>query len=421
MATLQQIQNELTKNSTVLRHAGFGLVYTGSDRKIHTILPNENTGLMDLDGLNIGGGTTVNPGNPDTGESDEDNYYAGSLANGEITDRDILWNGTSDPDKATVATLVKDPGSKFNMIGEGVMITAHLRKTIMTAGVKGAVSYMPIAYDPTNIAKSGYYISTSSYPAYVLASHFLIGKKLNIPFNGIGEHINGKNVKAPMLHLTFNEDKTLTIENETGYDNDGNAAGATGVNYDVIVDAISTYSTQTAVSQLPTTINLFVGQSSGEIMLSGISDYFENGMDGIEITFDDWMTGIGVSGLSLLMPIKCKQFNIPDKIRISKDELINGYKLDLSRMYNLNATYQDTSVNHNLTDEVAHRMTYYESDHKETFNSTAYFVDFKTAYIEIEKGAINVVSALNVSPGSYDVNGTHPFSLRIDKVVPYKE
>lgn len=406
--TREQI-NELTKVAEWVKHTAIGYVYIDSAGKIQTNYPDPNTHLLDFTNFRSGGGAVVDPGNPGTGQSDEDNYYAGSLANGEITDRDLLWQGPSDPDKATTATLVKDPGSKFNMIGEGVMVTAHLRKTIMTNGTKGAVSTIPMLYDPTNTARAGYYVTTSSYPAYVLASHFVVGKKLNVPFNGIGEHVNGKNVKAPMLHLTFNEDKTLTIETETGVDNDGNSAGATGANYDIIVDSISTYSTQTAVSQLPTTINLFAGMGNGQLVLSGSTDYFENVMDGIEITFDQYITETNSFRATRSV------LGLPDSIRIPKDMLINGFKYSISDKYDLNKNIGNKiRVSHNQS-----------SGGWDSLDSAPikYIYDPGNIYIEIDKGSINAVSNIKISlygPDPKTTQTTESFNLNIDKITPYR-
>lgn len=329
MATLQQIKNELTKNSTILRHAVFGADYIGSDGKVHNIDPDEITGRLHLSGI-TGGGTVVNPDNPDTGQSDGDNYRAGSLEDGEITDTNLLWQGPSDATRAVDATMIKDVGAKFNMVGDGIMITAHIVKTIMTKGVKGAVSILPIVYSAKNTPEAGYYVSTSSYPAFVLASHFVVGTKLNVPFNGIGEDLKGKNIKSPMVHLTFHADKTLTIENETGYNNDGDTAGATGVNYDVVVDLISTYSSQYKVTQLPAGISVFNGDASGTVALSAVNDFFTN-VPGLYIELDD---NIDISQPSPFNTLnyygKLEDFGLPSYVSIPKEQLINGMSSSLS-------------------------------------------------------------------------------------------
>lgn len=419
MVTLTKEQiNELTKVAEWVKHTPIGYVTQDSAGKIKTTYTNRNTHLWDLTGLssNNGGGTIGNPDNPDNpGQSDEDNYYAGSLANGEITDRDLLWAGPSNPTKATSATLVKDPGSKFNMIGEGVQISAHLLKTVMTNGVKASIStVLPIAYDPTNTAKAGYYVSTSSYPAYVLASHFVVGKRLTVPFNGIGEHINGKNVKAPAIHLTFNDDKTITIENETGYDNDGNSAGATGANYDVVVDMISTYSTQTAVSQLPTSINLFVGSASGKVVLSGASDYFENVMDGIEVTVDDYAYYQNYERIALA------DINMPTVFRIPKDRLVNGFKFDLVSGNDVASKFYENSNKSNIwigRPIAGGRWM----DHGTTgpFRSATATIEVGKSYLDIESNFGVYVQGESESMSA--TNFLTPFSMRINKVVPFKQ
>lgn len=313
-------ENELTKVARIAAHAAQGVTIKDADGKQQNILPSGDKNMIDLSGISFGGNTGGDTGggdNPDHPSAGAD-YYAGSLADGEITERELLWQGESDPTTTTNATLLKDVGAKFNSGGEGAFILVHLLKTVMTAGVKGATSEVKLNYDVNNVAKDGYYTTTSCYPIYIHAADLATHQELIVPLNGIGENLSGINVKAPELHIKYNDDKTIDITSVTGYDNDGAESGATGANYDVVSDLITTFSTQNAVAQLPASINLFTGSATGNITLAGATDYFENVMDGIELTFDDY---IHESGKSDRSRIAISKLGLEKTIRLPKEIL----------------------------------------------------------------------------------------------------
>lgn len=281
-------ENALTKVARIAAGSAMGATYKDKDGKQQVIKPTGDANYLDLSGVinnsgssSDGGGT--NPDHPSAGAD----YYAGSLADGEITERELLWQGESDPANTTNVTLLKDVGAKFNSGGEGAFILVHLLKTVMTAGVKGATSEVKLNYDVNNVAKDGYFTTTSPYPIYIHASDLATHHELIVPLNGIGENLGGKNFKAPELHITYKDDKTIDITSVTGYDNDGVDAGATGANYDAIVEVIGTFSTQTAVEQLPASINLFSGSAVGDILLAGPSTNYDNVQDGLLITLSN--------------------------------------------------------------------------------------------------------------------------------------
>jgi len=281
------------------------------------------------DGGDTGGGT--DPDHPSAGAD----YYAGSLADGEITERYLLYQrdeSVAEQTGSQTVTLLRDVGTKFNMAGDGATFLIHLQRTAMTKGAKGAVTDIELNYDPNNVAKEGYFTTTSPYPIYIKASDLGTKKMLSIPINGIGESLSGKNVKAPQLNVTFNDDGTMTFESVTGYDNDGDSAGATGANYEVVVDAIATFSVQPAVAQIPHSVHLFSGSANHEIALAGSSDFLENLMDGIEIYLGQYFiyTWTNASGIQT-SEVSRSIFDIPSPIKIDKSHLIIGYKLKINR------------------------------------------------------------------------------------------
>lgn len=261
-------------------------------------------------------------------------YYAGSLANGEITERNLLWQGHTDPTKSEVLTLVRDVGSKFNMSGDGATFLIHILKTVLDKGIKGETSNLELNYNlKNNDVNEGFYTTVSVYPIYIKATDFVVGKRLSVPINGIGENLSGKNVKSPVLFITFNADKTLTIESETGYDNDGVSTGATGANYDVVVDTISTFSVQDAVAQLPAGVQLFSGLVDNIVDLTALNDFFVNVPNGIQIEMDpiayETLTpdfsavgGSSLGGIGMAL----EDLRIVNPIKIPKDKLIKDYK-----------------------------------------------------------------------------------------------
>jgi len=330
------VENAITKVARIAAHAAQGVVYKDSAGKEQTILPTGDKNMIDISGLSIGsntGGDTGGGDNPDHPSAGAD-YYAGSLADGEITERYLLYQRDEsveeDPTTPKTVTLLRDVGTKFNMAGDGATLLLHLQKTLMTDGAKGAVSDVELNYDTNNVAKKGYFTTTSVYPVYIKSTDLATTNELDIPINGIGENISGKNFLAPHLKIKFNGDGTMTYYSATGYDNDGNTAGATGANYDVVVDAIATFSVQTAVAQLPASVYFFNGSTDSDATLSGASDFYENAMDGLELNLESaYSTNMHIfSSANDFFDFSLSDIGLSNPIHISKDKLIIGLTLN---------------------------------------------------------------------------------------------
>ncbi|PMD71512.1 hypothetical protein [Companilactobacillus nuruki] len=367
---------------------------------------------------NNGGNTDPdNPGHPTFG----DNYYAGSLADGEITERNLEWSGIDDPTKDTIVTFNDDPGLKPFGQYTGLTILGHIQKTVMTAGTKGAVSTLDLNYDPSNTPKDGYFTTTASYPNYVKSEGLVVGKSLSIPINGVGENLNGDNIKSPEIQLAYNTDKTLTIKHIQGYVNDGNTSGATGANYDYIVDIIATFSVQSAVAQLPPSVNLFAGSASGDIVLAGLTKGFDNSMDGLQVTTDNYATGpytLGLPGNGFGYRFDLAPFDI-SKITIPKEELIigNRYKLDIK-----NVTTElslETKIESNRDTWVSSKEDVYKG------SMSYYLSKIDDAYVDIKENSV-IDLTISFSLTSKDAKGnnsggTYPgFTVKTTKVTTYK-
>jgi len=319
-------ENALTKVAGIAIRAAMQAKVKDSDGNDKFINPTGPKNTLDFTGVTFGGDGNSGGGTTNTQSAGAD-YYAGSLADGEISQRKLEWSGTDNLSGTTV-TFNDDPGTKFNGLFEGITIYGHMQKVAITKGVIGSTVNMRINYDKQNNVKAGYFTTMAPYPIYVKAESLAVGKKLEIPIAGIGEGLSGKNVKATKLYLTFNANKTMTIGHDMGYDNDGDSAGATGANYQFIVDTIASFSTQKAVSQLPTAINLFSGSARGTIPLAGLTEYFENSMDGIYVYFDDLITNYQ-AGSSSNGTFRVDGIGQPGGIIIKKEDLIVGNKIPI--------------------------------------------------------------------------------------------
>lgn len=339
-------ENALTKVARIAAGSAMGAILKDKDGNDKIVKPDGDANYLDLRDIVAGGSGTGggdNPENPDNPSAGAD-YYAGSLADGEITERNLEWSGTDDPTKNLTVTFKDDPGS--NPFGQysGLTILGHIQKTVMTSGTKGAVSNLELNYDPSNATKDGYFTTTSPYPIYISQSDIASGQELDVPINGIGEGLEGDNTKPAMIHLKYNSDKTLTITHEEGYQNDGNSAGATGANYSFVTEVIATFSVQSAVAQLPPSVNLFSGSSSGNLALAGISKYYENSMSGIELTLDDFLHG-SIQGMGNFY-INLATANIPKTIRIDKAHLIIGLSSTVAQNVKMKTSLKMLGENH---------------------------------------------------------------------------
>jgi len=176
----------------------------------------------------------------------------------------------------------------------------------------------------------------------------------------------------------------MTFESVTGYDNDGDSAGATGANYDVVVDVIATFSVQSAVAQLPPSINLFTGSAIHEIVLSGATDFFENTMNGIKVTLNDhFQTSDDASSYGYSID----SFGISKEVKVPKELLIIGYK------YKINSK----------------RLVGYQKTLKKSYGVWADKIDNnnigatlpdKDYYFVVEKGVINSDTGITIQLGS---------------------
>lgn len=403
-----EFKNDLGLVGKIAAHSVMSGKYKDKDGNIKEILPVGPGNSLDFDQFreDIGafgggsGGTDIDKEHPSAGA----NYYAGSLADGEITERNLEWSGTDDPTKDLTVTFKDDPGS--NPFGQysGLTILGHIQKTVMTSGTKGAVSNLELNYDPSNVAKDGYFTTTSPYPIYISQSDIASGQELDVPINGIGEGLEGDNTKPAMIHLKYNSDKTMTISHEEGYVNDGNSAGATGVKYSFVVEVISTFSTQRAVAQLPPSVVLFSGNANGMITLSGTDNYYSNTMNGLEITMNTETTGGNV---------KYTAIGLPSVFKVPKEELVIGNKFYIpttGMMEVADKLYDPTLMSQHYTPiaEVVGSHHYQR-----------YFRGIKNGYFEIGTNSITFNMIITLGYNVLNSWSDEEFKVEISRVTPY--
>ena len=413
------VENAITKVARIAAHAAQGLVYKDSAGKEQTILPTGDKNMIDISGLSISngsGGDTGGGDNPDHPSAGAD-YYAGSLADGEITERYLLYQRdesvAEEPTTSKTVTLLRDVGTKFNMAGDGATFLLHLQKTVMTAGAKGDVSDIELNYDTSNAVKEGYFTTTSVYPVYIKSADLATTNELDIPINGIGENLQeGKNFLAPHLKVKFNGDGTMTYYSVTGYDNDGNSAGVTGANYDVVVDVIATFSTQKAVAQLPSSINFFTGQAVGQIALAGTSDYYENSMDGLELAFDEYSYQYrDLSANTLTGKVLSSDLGMKRIIKIPKEKLIIGYKFSIP--FN---SWPSTTASINWWDKTNDGWS--NSGHSTPQTANVAGPSQSTVIVNKDSIVVDYTRSLKMIFGSKIVN--YEYYDQVDKITPYK-
>ena len=416
-------ENELSKVARVANHAAQGYSYLDKNDQVKIVRPTGPQRILDMTKIlasggsdNTGGGD--NPDHPDAGVD----YYAGSLADGEITGRDLLAQVTTDdPTISNKITFVQNVGAKVNMVGDGITIIGHVQKQVNTKGVLGDISPLNLNYDPANVVKEGYFTTTSPYPIYIKQSDIIVGKKLEVPINGIGEGLSGKNVAPTKLYLTFNDDNTVLIEHEMGYDNDGDSTGASGANYQFIIEAIATFSTQAAVAQLPASVNAFSGSTFNKATTSGITDYFENAMDGITVYFDSYIYS-NINVITAGYRYDASGVTSNRSVRIPLDYLINGYQFDASSL-------ADATIAKNDSSKSIPTYMYSSGSYSQYFSRKYYYRGLSNSTLTVGKASItdnvkvdiesytNSASSIN---GKASWNSEQPSYWAITRIAPYK-
>lgn len=353
--------NKATQIAEMVGQLPIGLKNVDKEGNITPILPGDD-GLISVGDFMGGSVVDEDKDHPSAGID----YYAGSLEKGEITDRHIASQIPTNPTLKTNVDFLFDVGTTMNRVGTGLQFMVYLQRTTITKGVIGTVTKVPFNYDPKNVSKTGYYTTVAPVPMYTRAESYKVGETNTVTLEGIGEDFGLAKHKAPGLSLTFNSDKTMDVEPIQGYDNDGADGGVTGYTYDPVIEIIASYNIQTAVTQLPSGINIFSGDAGGEIALIAVNDYFTN-IPGIKIDLDGtlYLSGTvkeshSIHTSSFNSSISLSLLNIPSTIFVNKENLINGLGIEIGpiistifktinsttgvTLYNARATLKDSKA-----------------------------------------------------------------------------
>ncbi|WP_334328455.1 hypothetical protein [Companilactobacillus sp. HBUAS59699] len=412
-----EFKNDLDLAAYVAAHSVLSGTYKDLDGNVKVMLPSGAGSALDFDQFRKDTNPSITDTNPPVGAD----IYPGSLAKGEITERYLLSDIITDPSKVTNLVFQRDVGSKMNMVGDGLQFLVYIQKTVITKGVKGAISRLEINYDPKNVAKNGYYTTTSPVPMYIKGTSFKVDVPVEVPLDGVGENLGLANIKAPSITYTFKSDKSMDVESTQGYANDGVSDGITGVTYDVICEVVSTYSTQEAVTQLPDTVNLFNGSATGEIALAGATDYFENVMDGIEVTLDDYLYGLNET-----TRISIDQLGISKVIRIPKNYLIPVNKFKINTKYielvKTNVNYKVVGVNGGNPKQLNYQEKTNSGSYTDKSGWQYYPSSNISALVKMSQGNIDVdiSKGISILASGIWLNRVDTYYSKVIKITPYK-
>lgn len=273
---------------------------------------------------NTGGSTGGNTG----GNSDHPNvgadYYPGSVYDGTVSGRTLLYSGVTSTTDKTNIVLPESVGTGLRLLGDGIQYRVSMDKTLITRGVKGDTTNIPLVYDVKDQKMAGSYVTVSPLPVSNRKNDLISGSELVTPFNGIGEGDGSAEIKAPEIHVQYDsKTNSINVWGVQGYALDNLSDTKTGTLYDVKITLMNSFYVQNPVAQLPADMNLFTGDIDGEVDLTGVPGNFDNVGDGIEVEIEPYLyfvdpnlQGNPESRASII------PFNLPNKIEISKEDLI---------------------------------------------------------------------------------------------------
>lgn len=395
--------NKLTEVAGLVAQAVMGAKVKDKDGNAKTVKPTGDDNLLDLTDIGaFGGGSGTSGGdNPNTNGI---NYIPGLLDDGTLTGRKVEWTGTTSASTVTTAKFSDDLGTTLNLAGDGLQFVPYMNKTLITRGVAGNNSLVPIQYDKDNKANSGNFVTTQYLPISINKKDLITGNDLVVIFDGIGENDkSATELKSPELHIKYNSgNNSVDISQVSGYAYDNLTDTKTGERYDLGISMINTFYTQKPVAQFPSTVQLFSGSASGSILLSGIDDYYSNVQNGIEVTFDSQMTAIGNS----LVHASYSTLGLAASFRIPKEALIIGSKY-----------YFDITGNAVLAKDDKSNLS--QSSYFTNKTGKKYLRSLDNMFVDINSGQISINLVIEVSGDLSTGWSPAKYAVNVVKVTPY--
>src|SRR5699024_10607637 len=134
-------ENALTKVARIAAGSAMGAILKDKDGNDKIVKPDGDANYLDLRDIVAGGSGTGGGDNPNTNGI---NYIPGLLDDGTLTGRKVEWTGTTSASTVTTAKFSDDLGTTLNLAGDGLQFVPYMNKTLITRGVAGNSSLVPI-------------------------------------------------------------------------------------------------------------------------------------------------------------------------------------------------------------------------------------------------------------------------------------
>jgi len=411
---MEQQTNDLTDLTDVVVRQPMGGKYKDKYGKYQDIPIDPTDFKMDLSGISTGsssGGNTGGGTDTDHPTSGAD-YYPGSVYDGTISGRTLLYSGiTSTTDKTNIV-FPESVGAGLRLLGDGIQLRLKLLKTLVTRGVVDTSSTeISLVYDILDKQIKGTFVTVAPLPASIKKEDILSGNELVIPLDGVGEGEQSAEIKSPELHLQYDsKTNSINIWNVQGYALDNLTDTKTGTLYDVQATLINNFYVQDVVAQLPTDVSLFSGDINGEVDLSGTNTYFDNIGEALKITVEPYLFMPDPSRQnSTTSRLAISQFGLPKEFVINKDDLILN-----------NSIHINGSVPAQLT-VVSRDIWLGDSNGWHGNNMGKTTISVKNQSVLVTNGKVNVTLVLNLSWTSGSTHETADAYMKVTSVQTNKD
>lgn len=397
--------NKLTEVAGLVAQAVMGAKVKDKDGNAKTVKPTGDDNLLDLTDIGaFGGGSGTGGG--DNPNNNGANYIPGLLSDGSLTGRKLEWQGSTSASETTTVKFTDDLGTSLNLAGDGLQFVPYMNKTLVTRGVTGASSKIPLIYSEDNTPVKGSFVTTQYLPISINRKDLVDGSEIVLIFDGIGEDdSSATELKSPEIHIKFNTgDNSIDISQVSGYAYDNLTDTKTGEEYSLGISSINTFYTQKPVAQLPPSVVLFSGNANGTIKLSGPDNYYSNVMNGLAITMNDKTTGGSVRYTAI---------GLPSTFKVPKEELIigNKYYIPTTGMMEVaDKLYYPAAMSQHYT-PVAENLG--------SHNYQRYFRGIKNGYFEIGTNSITFNMIITLGDNVQDKWSDEDFKVEISRVTPY--
>lgn len=245
-----------------------------------------------------------------------------------LINRSSLWTGRTVTGQSNHVKLDKQI-TGVNGVGDGLQISVILERRTIKNGVSSDPVDVKLKSSTKGKGITGYFVTTSPVPISIETKNIIMGKKLLIPFDGIGENLDGVKVhKAPELAITYNADGTFDFEDHQGWYLDKTGDGNNGATYNVIVTHINNYTLGPKVELLPNGTTLWEGNVIGGNYVSSTSS---RGSIIALSHVNKALTNVG-SGLKIYFPEQIPYSNLMVPFENLKLNVLNPWIIPFSQL-----------------------------------------------------------------------------------------